>query len=139
MAKLSREDYAHYIRVAPVLCVDVILRTPSGKYVLFKRENEPLKGEWWVVGGCVEQGEEVVCAAHRKLQEEIGTDQYMLNSSHIGYYEDFFEFSSVGRHKYHTVSLVFEATVDPKDIWLDSQHSAYKLVEELPKTFEVKR
>lgn len=140
MKKLPYEDYCKLITIAPVLCVDVILREPdSGKYILFRRENEPLKGEWWVVGGRVEKGEEIDDAVRRKLMEEIGTFKFSTPNFLGGYYEDFFEFSSVGRGAYHTVSLVFEATVDPKNIRLDNQHSAWKLVDELPLQFKVKR
>lgn len=139
MSKLNHDDYARLISFAPVLCVDVILREPEGQYILFRRENEPLKGEWWVVGGRVEKGEKIEDVVRRKLFEEINTFKFSTPNFTGGWYEDFFEFSSVGRGAYHTVSLVFEATVDPKDIRLDGQHSEWKLVDELPLQFKVKK
>ncbi len=136
---MSQADYGKLIEIAPVLCIDVILKTSDSRYILFKRENEPLKGEWWVSGGRVLKGEKVQDAVTRKLREEIGTFKFSQPRFTGGWYEDFFEFSSLGRGKYHTVSLVFEAMVEPEDIRLDSQHSEYHLLDQLPLQFKVNR
>lgn len=133
---LDQKDYAKVIECAPVLCVDVDLVTPDGKHVLFRRCNEPLKGEWWVIGGRVWKGEDPVNAARRKLREETGLDFKPDRLTFVGYYNEVFEFSSLGRGKYHTVSLVYRATITAVNaVRLDAQHSDWTLADRLPNGF----
>ena len=134
---LSPEPYRELIRVAPVLCVDLVLRSPDGKYILFKRNNEPLKGRWWVAGGRVFKGETALDACRRKLLEETGivADGFTF----LGFFEDVFPCSFVADEPYHAVSLVFEATIDPAMIRVDAQHSEWGLFDELPEDCVIHR
>ncbi len=147
---LSGEDYATVIRCVPILCVDIVLRLTgsrdyirtvdgkeSSKYVLFKRNNEPLKNEWWVVGGRVYKGEMAETAARRKLFEECRLMRGPGELRFLGFYQEVFAFSSIGRGEYHTLSLVFEAEGDPGDIKLDGQHSEWMLSDRLPQALAI--
>jgi len=49
--------YKKILEYLPILCVDVIIKDLNGSILLIKRNNEPLKGEWWVIGGRVLHGE----------------------------------------------------------------------------------
>lgn len=137
---LDEQDYGNLIRTAPVLCVDVALwALREGKYVLFRRCNEPLKGELWVIGGRVFKNESVVECALRKLREEAGLKKEIKDLRFQGYYEEVFEFSSLGRGLYHSVSLVFDCECDSlAQITLDSQHSEAVLLDHLPLRFDIK-
>lgn len=138
---LDRQDYAKVIECVPVLCVDVDLVTPAGRHALFRRCNEPLKGEWWVIGGRVHKGELAGAAAARKLREEAGLGLTLADLRFVGFYEEVFEFSGIGRGRYHTVSLVYQAVLDEAAlgrIRLDEQHSEWALADRLPNGFTAK-
>lgn len=122
----------------PVLCVDVMMRF-EGKYLLIKRNEEPMKDVFWVTGGRVLKGETLQEAALRKIREETGLRPYEM--SMVGVYEDQYEESSLGRVPggYHTVAVVFEAFLDSvKDIKLDRTSSEWGLFCSPPKRFRVK-
>ncbi|MFO7180191.1 MAG: NUDIX domain-containing protein [Pseudomonadota bacterium] len=131
------EEYKKIIGAIPILCVDLVLRDRAGRYLLVKRENEPLRGEWWVVGGRVLKGERAEAAARRKLEEEIGLTVPRLEL--LGLYEDFFDRNSLGIETlYHTVSIVFGGTLDDvSGIRLDAQHKEWKLAEQLPERLRI--
>ena len=78
-----------------------------------RRKNEPLKGEWWVVGGRILHGEAVREACVRKTLEEVGLE--IDEMRFLGFYEDVFDKNSFQvPDPYHTLSLVFEA--NKKDV-----------------------
>ena len=69
--KISDKEYKKIVELVPILCVDIILRH-NNKYVLVKRNNEPLKGFHWVIGGRLLKDESVWEGAMRKVREEVG-------------------------------------------------------------------
>lgn len=58
-----------YQNPAPAVCVAAIR---DGKILLSLRAREPKKGQWDLVGGFVDVGENVEEAAHREVREETG-------------------------------------------------------------------
>lgn len=134
---LPKKLYATICASIPVLCVDIVF-TWRGKVLLVKRENEPLKGKFWVVGGRVMRGEMLEQALHRLAMDEVGIKIRMdMESFLLGYYEGHFSKSAACDDGIHTVSVVYQVRI-PNDetlkIKLDSQSSAYKW-DELPKLF----
>ncbi len=129
------DQYARMTECLPILCVDLVIRNSMGDILLIKRENEPLKGQWWVVGGRVHKGETLEQAAIRKAKEEVGVE--IDNLQLLGYYEDTFEKSPYGSAvPLHSVSVVFSASIDDSQpIRLDGQSSEWKYSKELPKRF----
>ncbi len=126
-----KEDlYKEIIKSVPVLCVDILICLDD-KYLLVKRNDNPLKGEWWVPGGRVLIGEDCISAAKRKLSEELNI--LTSNLRIYGIYEDNFEESSFGAHHYHTVSIVYLLEVnDINNINLNSTSSDWKLHDKIP-------
>ena len=133
--KIIEEDlYKDIIHALPILCVDLLIKNSEGKYLLHLRDNEPLKNEWWVPGGRVHIGEELVVALMRKLSEELSIN-IKSSSKLVGIYEDFFNSSSFGEHLYHTISFVYEFNIDEMDdldIFLDSTSSKWCFQNNLP-------
>jgi len=125
---IPSDKYESIMRVLPILCVDIIVKTESGKYILIKRKNRPLSGRWWVIGGRVLKDETLEQAAKRKVKEE--TDLNIKEIRPIGYYEDTFVANPFGtRFRQHSVSLVFLAIVkENQDVKLDYQSLAWKEV-----------
>lgn len=138
MSFIPADQYAQIIEVLPIMCVDVVIQNPKGEYLLVKRVNEPLKAQWWVIGGRVQKGETLEHAVIRKLKEETGLEAERIQP--IGYYEDIFDSNPFGlKTKLHCVSIVFLVTFnDRQEIKLDHQSSDWKYFKELPNDFRVK-
>jgi GDP-mannose mannosyl hydrolase len=122
----------------PLLCVDGVLRDSSGRVLLVKRSNEPLKNHWWVPGGRVLKGETLQRAFRRKMHEELGLRVKKMHC--LGYYE------AVDMHhggidsnggRLHSVSVVFESVVDGANVTLDSQSSDWGYFKQLPTRFKI--
>ena len=86
---IQSELYRDILEVLPILCIDLVIQNEDGEYLLIKRKNEPLKGEWWVIGGRVVKGETLEECARRKISEELSINIGSLEC--IGYYEDQFD------------------------------------------------
>jgi len=135
---IPTEHYKKIIEVLPILCVDIIIKNHNGEYLLIKRANEPLKGQWWVIGGRVLKGESLEQAAKRKVKEEVGLE--IDNVESIGYYEDALETNPFGSAiPLHSISVVFSTIIeDEKIVTLDYQSSDWKYSKELPTDFFIK-
>jgi colanic acid biosynthesis protein WcaH len=139
MSLIPADEYKKIIETMPILCVDLIVQNSKGEYLLVKRTNEPLKGQWWVIGGRVPKEETMEQAARRKIKQETGLDIGLLKP--IGYYEDKFEANPFGLvTTLHTVSVVFLTVVDHnQQIKLDHQSANWKFSKELPEDFLIRR
>lgn len=132
---IPTERYKQIIEVLPILCVDIVLRNHNNEYLLIRRSNEPLKGQWWVIGGRVLKGETLAQAALRKAREELGV--HIDHLSLIGCYEDTNETSPFEMPiPQHSVSVVFSAVIGQnQQIKLDEQSSDWKYAKELQDHF----
>ena len=135
---IPTEQYHRIIEVLPILCVDVIVTNTRGEYLLIRRANEPLKGEWWVIGGRVLKGETLEQAAVRKVLEETSLNVQAVHP--VGYYEALSQENPFGLDsRLHAVSVVFSTVVDDRQqIRLDDQSMDWKYARELPADFHVK-
>ena len=127
--------YREIISVIPIVCVDIVIRNQVGKVLLARRKNEPLKDQWWVIGGRIQSGESARQACIRKAYEEAGLE--IVELQFLGFYEDVFDKNSFAVAKpYHTLSLVFEARTTTKQVvLLDAQHSEWAWFDALPDRF----
>ncbi len=130
---IKEEIYSEIVKSIPIVCVDAIIKKDN-QFLVIQRKENPLKGEWWVPGGRVHLGEELVVALMRKVSEELSIN---IKSSYklVGIYEDFFNSSSFGEHLYHTISFVYEFNIDEMedlDIFLDSTSSKWCFQNNLP-------
>ena len=119
---LNRFLYDFILRFVPILTVDIIVKN-KGRYLLVKRNNEPLKGWCYIPGGRVFKGETMIGAAKRKLKEETGLIAQSLKL--YGYSEGLFKES-------HTTSIVFICDKFKGKVKLDSQSSSYKWSKTFP-------
>lgn len=65
------------------LNVILVYNKEEEKILMCKREKEPYKGKFNLVGGKVEQGEKELDAAYRELQEETGITKQDINLKHL--------------------------------------------------------
>lgn len=118
---IPAENYKAILQSVPVVCVDLLIKK-GDKYLLVKRKDEPLKGQYWVPGGRIMKDELAIEAAHRKLEQETGLKGNGFKF--VGYYEDFYDESAFGV-PCHSVSLVFE-TEAVGDVYLDDTSESFK-------------
>lgn len=130
--------YRRIVQVLPIVCVDVVLQVEGRGYLLVKRGQEPLKGEYWVVGGRILMGEAAADAAVRKVRTEVGVELEARDLTFLGYYEDEFTSSAFGPGRYHTLSLVFQATLaDVPEVALDATSTEWTLAPSLPRRLAI--
>ena len=124
--------YKQIHAVMPILCVDVVILY-EGKALLCKRTNEPVKGQYWVVGGRVFKGETLKEAVIRKVQQEAGIEVKIIEQ--LGVEETMFDTSPFGGDT-HTVNAVYLAVPKGKsEPKLDSQHEEFKWFSTIKKDF----
>ncbi len=130
------EQYKQALDTLPILCVDLLLQNKEGEYLLVYRNNEPLKGEWWVPGGRIHKTESVMVSARRKCQEELGLG--ISSFEVVGFLEEFFEDAPFGvQSGFHAVSIVLHAVIDTNKIKLDQQSENWKFSKELPPRIKI--
>lgn len=128
---LSDEDYMKVMECMPVVCVDAVVVNNKNEYLLVKRKNDPLKGEFWVPGGRLFKGEKAAEAIVRKMREELGIEVKV--EKNLGYFEEFFDKTAQNiKTGFHAISLVFLVKPMSGDIKLDSQSSDWGWFKELP-------
>lgn len=130
---IPKDLYKEIQRTMPILCVDVLVRYGE-EYLLIERTQEPMKGQYWVIGGRVHRNEELVDAVKRKMKEEINIIPQSIKF--MGVYEDQYPVSELGVRDYHTVAIVFEATVESLEgFQLDGTSGRWKLSSVMPERF----
>ncbi|MEK6950781.1 MAG: NUDIX domain-containing protein [Nanoarchaeota archaeon] len=129
---LYRKIHEH----VPIPCVDIILKTADGGFLMLLRQTEPAKGQWWLVGGRVHKNETREQAARRKVKEEIGIEIGSLQAVK-GSYETIFPEDPFGHGKgTHTINSCFVAELTEKDlskIRLDKHHAKFKIFHQAEK------
>ena len=113
----------------PITTVDVtFINTKKDKTLLFKRENKPLKGVYFTIGGRLWKNETFIQSALRHAKKELGL---RLNPKKLifgGVSEELHPDSIFPGISYHAVDIFFYYVLDTKNLKLtfDSQHNHYK-------------
>ena len=105
-----------------VVCVDGVY-VKEGKLLLFKRNVEPFKGYWHVIGGHVEEDESLKEAVRREFKEETGLDVVVGNIVG-GRIEETFD-----RMK---IIIAFEVVSAEGEVCLNSENEAFGWFSEVP-------
>lgn len=135
---IEQDEYEKIARQIPIICVDIVIRDRTGRYLIIKRENPPLKGQWWVPGGRIRKQETILYACMRVARAEL--DCQLTGIRPIGFYEDIFTGEeSPYDFPFHTMSFVFEAKKLSGDVKLNGQSSAWTWSEALPDRFDFTR
>ena len=130
---IPTEEYKEIVKILPILCVDLIVRR-GDMFLLVKRRNEPLAGEWWVPGGRLFRGESVYDAAKRILREEVGITEFHDFNAQGGIYQEVFDKGACG--PIHTVSVICEVFTDSDKVVLDEQSDDFMWTNKLPDKFK---
>jgi ADP-ribose pyrophosphatase YjhB (NUDIX family) len=105
-----------------VVCVDGVY-VKDEKLLLLKRNVEPFKGFWHVVGGHVEENESLKEAVIREFKEETGLD-VTVGGIIDGRIEETFD-------RIKTI-VAFEVTSAEGEIRLNFENEAYGWFDEIP-------
>ena len=130
---IPEEEYKNIMAKMPIFCIDFLIRYKN-KFLLLKREDEPLKGVYWVIGGRLRFKETIEQLAKRVQMREIG--RYFPMFKYIGFSNYFFP-KVLHSRAIHTPTLLF--LVEANEIFepkIDNTHSHFIWSKDLPKELE---
>jgi colanic acid biosynthesis protein WcaH len=123
---LKNDDFAHIVRHAPLVSIDIVIKDPGQNVCVGLRMNEPARGEYFVPGGIIRKNETIRDAFTRILHAEVGVHASLSDATFLGVFEHFYETNRFGNsdHGTHYVVLAYELKLNHRPVVeLDSQHS----------------
>ncbi len=124
------EDLFRTILDKTAICtVDVVFfNKDKSKTLLFKRNNEPVKGIYFTIGGRVFKNEKLIDCAVRQAKRETGLDIDPKKFFARGVLEDIWQNSAFDGVTYHDVDVFYGYVLENETapIALDNQHREYK-------------
>jgi colanic acid biosynthesis protein WcaH len=115
-------EYQQSVERMPIPTVDAIL-TYQGQFLLLKRVNPPVKGEWWLPGGRVRKGEALEDAVTREVHEETGLIGRILHQ--VGVINQIFP-------AVHIISVYYLIEAESAEVTLNAEHRSSRCVIRLP-------
>ncbi|MBU4347933.1 NUDIX domain-containing protein [Patescibacteria group bacterium] len=126
---LPSKQYKELLKISPICTVDVLFFNKNfTKILLFKRNNEPLKGVYFSIGGRLLKNERFLDGAVRQAMREAKIKIIKNKLIWSGAQEELYPNSVFDKIPYHAVAIFYSYLVDenkfkPK---MDNQHSEYK-------------
>ena len=130
---LNNDDFAHIVRYAPLVSIDIIIRDGEHSVLVGFRANEPAKDYYFVPGGVIRKNETISTAFKRILNAETGYQAMISEANFLGVFEHFYETNRFGSPDYgtHYVVLAYELKLNHRpQVELDSQHSEIRWMSE---------
>ena len=129
MNYLPYENYKKIIKLMPIFCIDFLINYQN-QYLLIKRNEEPLKNTYWVIGGRLLFKETINDAAKRIQEREIG--RYFSKFKEIGFSNYFFPNKQDSKAT-HTPTLLYKISVDKMfHPLLSKDHNSFIWSEKIP-------
>ena len=110
------------MKCLPIVSAEALIATDEG-LLLLKRNNKPVKGEWWFPGGRIRKGESPEEALRREAKEETNLD--LCDCKLINVYSRVFP-------ERHDITIAYFCKIKPGRIVLNSEHSEYAFFKKLP-------
>ena len=120
------------MKSVPICTVDVLfLNQQMSKIILFKRNNEPVKGIYYTIGGRLLKDERLLDCAKRQAKREVRITLKNKDLNLGGIQEDIHSNSAFKGATYHAVGVFYYCIVDEDKFKpaLDDQHAAFKWFE----------
>ena len=128
---LSDAEYKRIMEIMPVVCIDCLVQNEQGEFLLVKRNNEPLKGKYWVPGGRLLRNERLEDAVNRKMRQELGVSVEIVRN--LGFYEEFFEKTAQNAEGgFHAISFLYLVRPLAGEITLDDQSAEWGWFKSVP-------
>lgn len=132
MTRLSDVEFLGVVANAPLVAIDLIVRSPTGDVLLGRRTNRPAQGDWFVPGGRVRKDERLREALVRIVRTELGDQVPVDGWQSRGVFEHHYADNFANAHGVttHYVVLAAELTLssDGLSIHHDSQHEGFSWV-----------
>lgn len=125
---IEQEKYNFILSNIPIVCVDPVIYYKDS-VLLVKRNTDPAKGQWWLPGGRVYFGENLVDASLRKAEQETGL--FCKVKKFLTFGETKFEVGPLGE-PIHTINFCYLLEAENKNVKLDSYHDEYIWVNHVP-------
>ncbi len=125
---LDTHTFKTVIENTPLVSIDLCL-VCDDQLLLGKRNNDPLKGEWFTPGGRIHKNETWQDALLRIAEVELGSSGIMVEDfSLMGIWDHFYSNSALGQDtSTHYVNLPHYAEFKSKpQITLDDQHADFE-------------
>ncbi len=121
-------EYENFMDKFPLCTVDVLIFDEKRRVLLFRRTNEPYKGDYFTPGGRLFKNETLVDCALRQLKNEVGITVDKDSLDFVGVVNEVNPDSIFPDVNYHSVNIVFSLLIESSivSIKLDSQHSDFK-------------
>jgi ADP-ribose pyrophosphatase YjhB (NUDIX family) len=116
---IQEKTYKTIISQMPISTIEAIIINSKNDLLVMKRNNPPVKGEWWFPGGRIRRGETFLQALARKVTEETALEVKVLGF--VGVYERIFR-------ERHDIAIVFLCRCEDEKVILNSEHSEYKFL-----------
>jgi len=127
--KIDKKHVLEIIEATPLVSIDLVIRNPSNKVLLGKRNNRPAMGYWFVPGGRIFKNETINQALKRISEVELGQDLSTKAPSLLGAYDHIYEdnFLNVKGINTHYVVLAFGIALQQEiEVKSDEQHTELK-------------
>jgi len=127
--KIDEKHVLEIIEATPLVSIDLVIRNPSNKVLLGKRNNRPAMGYWFVPGGRIFKNETINQALKRISEVELGQDLSTKAPSLLGAYDHIYEdnFLNVKGINTHYVVLAFVIALQQEiEVKSDEQHTELK-------------
>jgi colanic acid biosynthesis protein WcaH len=110
------------VKRLPIASVEAVI-VSNGALLFLKRNNEPVKGEWWFPGGRIRKGESLEDALRREIREETGLEisDYRL----INVYSRIFP-------ERHDLTIAYLCKCKKGKVVLNGEHSEYAFFKVVP-------
>jgi colanic acid biosynthesis protein WcaH len=126
--RLEPGDFARIIQMAPLVAIDVVVRSPDGCVLVGRRNNEPARGFFFVPGGRITKNEPRAAAFRRITRAELGREMSIDGARLLGVYDHIYpanalEIPGFGTH-YVTLGYELAGPFQPDALPRD-QHAEY--------------
>ena len=95
---LPAKDFAHIVRHAPLVSIDLLIRDQAGNVLVGLRRNRPAQATYFVPGGIIRKNETISAAFGRIIKTEVGLTTPFHEAKFIGVFEHFYDENTFGRH-----------------------------------------
>lgn len=122
--KIPLDFYNQIVRLLPISSVEAII-SKDQSLLFMKRNNDPVKGQWWFPGGRIRKGETLGEALYREVKEETGLE--VIKSKLVNVYSRIFD-------ERHDIAIAYLCKCKGDKIILNNEHSEYRYFKSLPKS-----
>ena len=115
--------YKQIVNLIPIASVEAIIKKDE-TLLFLKRNNPPVKDQWWFPGGRIKKGETLKQALFREIKEETGLKIEIIKF--VGVYSRIFT-------SRHDITIVFLCNCLDSKVILNDEHSKYGFFKKPPK------